>query len=1362
MTVNNVEAAKNLIVNSDISVEENSAAFDVRRFVVNGSFISYPSFTLKNSGVFYIADGNNCIFMDSFVQTDTSSGEVMLGGSLISHENASFKKDVYFFGDSSRNLTADSGKTIDFSSNLIFSIKQSSTVTISSDSDAITADNIVLYSGNISLQSSLTSIKDVILLGSGYSVLDTDTGISDEYIYNAQRPGNINPNFNIEDYVYYPIILQGGSLLTNVTLPDASLFGGKITFAGGSAINVGKNFYANGLSLTGNSVWNLNVKRNDTSGSCFLEAFNCTVKNSTVNCTGAGQAMVVAEGCTDGSGNTNWLFEDFKIINAFTVRDDLIRVEVNERVRDSEISVSDNLMQYKNGANLKPFYYVVYRDEEKKEIYPAGAIIGEPLESGTGYYFYISAAENDSWNTDATGTSSGTTLSTDRKGTHKNVIPLIDIPRADENHKFVVINIFGKRLKHYHGNGKQYTAVADKTGPSLIEVHTGQECHDEYNANAYSQKDWDAHNFIEFRYSEKVDFYDNGNKISNGASNVQVTDTFGVIQENLNKDYNGSLTFTGLASIAKGNIYTKKAGVDDKYVNTLYRRDEYSIRFSVAGLVEGTIESGGKQFKKWTGYIENAKLPNGSVTLTADENECVKDKQNNIQKKFYNWNNGTREEDRYNSIVVENTNLPTDVVSDKTYGRWDIYAPEVARLHDREKSKPGSQYEANGVGTGGKLEAIEVHIFDNAANDNGFVMNSSGTRAYWISTLGWCSTNTGLDAGGNIVLTDPSKTYLADIFGGSRPFVSDSATGGGLRYCTYYNQASKFSYGIEIDGSPTVMKEASSVKPGASSPVFQGSSVNRNNINTNYDTQYLTFTVRPEDYGKYDVEQSLEFAYDDENSYITDLAGNLLAKAEQSGSIDRSPPDFDVIIAPIGSKEMYLLFYKKLNRGENTTGPILYGANGSDPMPITQSFDEIIPYCLEIGKLNGSNFVKNSSSELQVDTNARAQFLPSQSNDDFTGIKITLNREVTLEDVMQLYIRVVIPVDQGFSVSSRDPATLFDNSQVTLIQDTYNNYMKMYTAHALSDFAVNAVINEYAYDPTYQDESGNLIENGLYEPDSFAVHDWSASQGNYGTLRVKRPVTVIAKPTEYTGGVSFPSVKMFYTASPDSGSASHQYNSDIKAKKRIWLPSAYTPISSTANTNYGTLEGTAGTDGEGNPQLTFVFGDEAIYSSWNSGNQVSFLYGLYDGPDAVMIYHSLVMDSHQNYFINSSVASPLYALRLENPSDPASFDLWSFRLKGISLQRGGITIMNNVINPKKGEKTVIKLDLKEDSRVNIIVMTLDGAVVTYLNRSALSSGEHLFTWDGKNKNGSEVARGMYFIRFVGSGIDETRKVMVVK
>ena len=88
--------------------------------------------------------------------------------------------------------------------------------------------------------------------------------------------------------------------------------------------------------------------------------------------------------------------------------------------------------------------------------------------------------------------------------------------------------------------------------------------------------------------------------------------------------------------------------------------------------------------------------------------------------------------------------------------------------------------------------------------------------------------------------------------------------------------------------------------------------------------------------------------------------------------------------------------------------------------------------------------------------------------------------------------------------------------------------------------------------------------------------------------------------------------------------------------------------------------------------------------------------------------------------------------------------------------------MNNVINADLGEKTVLKVNMPAEGNLNIAVLTIDGNIITYLNKGKLSEGEHWFTWNGKNRSGNSVARGMYFIRVSGSGIDETRKVMVVK
>jgi hypothetical protein len=36
------------------------------------------------------------------------------------------------------------------------------------------------------------------------------------------------------------------------------------------------------------------------------------------------------------------------------------------------------------------------------------------------------------------------------------------------------------------------------------------------------------------------------------------------------------------------------------------------------------------------------------------------------------------------------------------------------------------------------------------------------------------------------------------------------------------------------------------------------------------------------------------------------------------------------------------------------------------------------------------------------------------------------------------------------------------------------------------------------------------------------------------------------------------------------------------------------------------------------------------------------------------------------------------------------------------------------------------------------------------------------SWDGRNRAGQAVSRGVYFIRIVAPGIDEIRKVLVAK
>ncbi|MEJ5189589.1 MAG: FlgD immunoglobulin-like domain containing protein [Breznakiellaceae bacterium] len=135
----------------------------------------------------------------------------------------------------------------------------------------------------------------------------------------------------------------------------------------------------------------------------------------------------------------------------------------------------------------------------------------------------------------------------------------------------------------------------------------------------------------------------------------------------------------------------------------------------------------------------------------------------------------------------------------------------------------------------------------------------------------------------------------------------------------------------------------------------------------------------------------------------------------------------------------------------------------------------------------------------------------------------------------------------------------------------------------------------------------------------------------------------------------------------------------------------------------------------------------------------------------------------------SITADPLYVARLDVapgaviPADwyrrvrPFSFDIHD-----VTKQRSSATILNNVIDPTKGERVRLSYQLTKAGQVTIQVFTLDGDLVQVLYRGYREAGDYTVSWDGKNRGGRVVARGMYFIRIVGPDIDEIRKVMVVK
>ena len=138
-------------------------------------------------------------------------------------------------------------------------------------------------------------------------------------------------------------------------------------------------------------------------------------------------------------------------------------------------------------------------------------------------------------------------------------------------------------------------------------------------------------------------------------------------------------------------------------------------------------------------------------------------------------------------------------------------------------------------------------------------------------------------------------------------------------------------------------------------------------------------------------------------------------------------------------------------------------------------------------------------------------------------------------------------------------------------------------------------------------------------------------------------------------------------------------------------------------------------------------------------------------------------------FIYQMNVSDMFIARLDAPQNTVPENWYrlvrpfSFDIQDIRRQRGGVTILNNVINSSNQESTYIRYHLVRPGRVTIQIYTLDGTLVKSIRRNEQrAAGEYTDPWNGTNNGGRPVARGMYFVRIVAPDIDEIRKIMVVR
>ena len=423
-------------------------------------------------------------------------------------------------------------------------------------------------------------------------------------------------------------------------------------------------------------------------------------------------------------------------------------------------------------------------------------------------------------------------------------------------------------------------------------------------------------------------------------------------------------------------------------------------------------------------------------------------------------------------------------------------------------------------------------------------------------------------------------------------------------------------------------------------------------------------------------------------------------------------------VAPVDTDNLYLVFNKQINTQKISVNDIpkqfeiVTSSGNTDSLKI----DESIPAKITINKDNGTSFT------------------------------FKLNRKVTFDDLFKYQVRVKEPENL-----SPDPVTgALD--YVTQIEDMQGNFMLSHSSHALSDFGVNVLNVIYAYDGREVTESVHSIGN---DESSFALYDFSGEDSYTGRILENKDITVSTSVNE--SATEKITMHVDIAKNINSKQTASRYNENLEEHKRLWLPFVFRTFTEEKNNtslSVNEAEETASSSDRSvrdyvipNDPESADFSEDEIFN-WKAGEEVQFLF------------------EYDRTFDNDADVEtediPLYLLRLQDKEKPESFDLWSFKLAGMLKQRGNVTILNNVINLNELEQVSLEVDVKSKGNLTITVMTLDGNIIDYLERGVVEAGIHTYQWNGTNRRNQLVSRGLYFIRVVGPGIEETRKVMCIK
>lgn len=1223
--------------------------------------------------------------------------------------------------------------------------------------------NFLLLNGNAKISTDLTVGKDMILLNGENPAMFNDpiSGIEGLFAYKLSGRGVGGKTAAINFTNDFPTKLPKGTAsgINQDEDLDPTKYVSTFDFATGKTILVWNNFYNNGVDLGTNTTgsWNLKFPANDVATSSFAECYNATITNCVVAAnTTPGNAWLSSENCTDGTGNTNVAFSKAILANVATISDNIIRVSFvdgNSPLDEKpEIKIENSCNEISAWVETDNFRFNI--SSELPEGIKFSGVYANPecteTTDGKGdlstFYLKYEIPTDGSidyrWNTDATGSDSGAEESTDTKGIHKTVVPNLGLVRAlsasyaglRDEHKNRLVSVGTGTV----GVEPLFEATKDEAPPVLIAVTLGQEQHE---TEATAQHHYDSHNFIEWQFSEPVEFEnypENGTSQIDGvetsaeSENIQSTTNFGKITNNGN-----GFSVAGFGSFETGKVSLgSKTGSGE--VNAFYRKfaleageeaisQKNRIRLSIAGYVdeENQVVVNGVDYKNWLGFIDskNTIIPSGTFRMSEEYSKSIKDLAGN---------EGISPKDSIITNAIYSS-MRQDLQAKTLYGTWDIDPPVVANYMKETSSGIYAQELLAVNNTGGNTaESLEIHFLDNSAYNT----LEGKNNLQWRTKIGWKENSVQI-----------TQTIPLDTKGGSRMTSDSNKTLGGLRFSTIIDSLDAFvcqniTTKEYID---LIESEAGFSQTTTNKNIFGESDVNQ------FDVPYLT--LKFEDAKGSLLKHNYELKYNSEKGFITDLAGNLLYDFTVN-SPDKNPPQFLLSIGGVNYDKLYILFSK----------PIDYLNQNNEP-------DE--------GKLRRivkSLSVFESTPDGEKDTGLIDYKLGSKAKvvtktKESTGIEISLTRKVSYDELKNLYIGVntfdSTITDEDTDSSLGDPIT-GDPGEYSMLYDMFENPISEDSKHCFSDFAVNAFDVLYAYDGRAVEEAA--LAQGVFGENQWTVTDFSGETNNSSKIIAGKDITIAGKIVDSSDNPDEQDkFSMLADISPAKNKAGLDFEDYTDRKTRLWFPDFVKlfPVNNSSTSENFTTDNLVDNgkietdiDGKDNNIFTYVIPnnkDDSQSVNWADGDEFEFLFKIYNSDNEV-----IMVDGNVDGDTDDEVDHPLFALRLKDENDITSIDLWSLHIVELVRQKGGTTILNNVINSLNNEETVVEVQVPQTGFLTVQVLTLDGNVVKVLQRGRVEEGTYYYKWNGTNISGAAVARGMYFVRVVGPNIDETRKVMVIK